>query len=344
MSTKKSFYNFSYLHLINDSDVSRGGAQKILNLLTNDDVGTLTLKDSLIKFKLGVLLWQFFLVFFCNLINRPKCVFIHSRCYLPFSCVFRLFGVEVVFYTHAHYRSHRWLFKYFRCNHYIAVSQAVAVSLKKQGVESSLIKVIPNPYFGEEYYEIIHDNLNYNSFASVGSLRAWKGFKEAINLLGLISVKYDNKFVYSIVGEGSERKSLSLAADSHPNIELVLRGFQEHPFETLRDSPFIIIPSLEEGFGLVAIESIFQHKIVIYSDVPALREICGQDPLSFSFNINSHESFEKAVNKAKSFSDSLSDIKVLIQRQAYIKKHFGLAAFYANHNKFLIEVCSSELY
>jgi hypothetical protein len=346
MSTKMNFYNFKYLHLINDSDISRGGAQKILSLLVNDNknVTTLTLKDSFIKVKFAVLIWQFLLLFFCSIISRPKCVFIHSRCYLPFAIIFRLLGIKVVFYTHAHYRSHRWLFNCFRCSHYIAVSQAVALSLSTQGVEPLLIKVIPNPYFGEKFHETVYENINYNSFASVGSLKQWKGFKEAIHLLGQIAMKYNNKLLYFIAGEGSERQSLSVAANSHHNLELILTGYQERPFETVINCPFIIIPSLEEGFGLVAIESIFQNKIILYSDVPALQEICREDQLSFPFNVNSHESFEKAFIKAQGFFDVLNDVKILKQRQAFIKRYFGLATFYTNHNKFLMEVCNSELY
>ena len=319
MSIEKSFNHCEYLHLINNADFSRGGAQKILSLLLNDKSATLTLNDSWIKFKAGALLSQFFFVIFALIFKKPKCVFIHSRCYLPFSIVFKLFGMKVIFYTHAHYRSHRWLFTLFKCDNYIAVSNAVGDSLVKQGINRSIIKVVLNPYIGGKGYKSQIEANSINYFASIGSLNPWKGFNEAIDFLNVFSKKHDKKTHYTIVGEGGMKCSLRMLSQTIENIVLILKGYVASPFSELTSCPFIIIPSLEEGFGLVAIEAIFQNKIIIYSELPALIEVCGEDPLSFSFKINSFESFERAVLKAQAAFTQVPAEQVLIARETLIK-------------------------
>jgi hypothetical protein len=345
MNTKKNFYNYSILHLINFDDVDRGGAQKILHLLLKQNVGTLTLKDGFFINKIVTLVIQYFFVFFRCFGYRPRCVFIHSRCYLPFVLIFKLFSIKVIFYTHAHYRKHAWLFRLFNCDHYLAVSEAVKMSLIKQAVDKNKIKVIYNPYIGASKKYTIEDNIEYcNVFGSVGSLSSWKGFREGMKFLNQIFIEKKETVQYRIIGEGSEKQSLTTLGEALPQVNVELKGFHSSPFSLLADVPFILIPSLEEGFGLVAIEAIYQNKIILYSDVPALREVCGNDPLSFSFDINSFTTFETAYTKAIEIYHNQKVSNYSDKRQEYIVTKYSQDSFYKNHNQALQDFGLEKIY
>lgn len=345
MNIKKNFYSYSILHLINFDDIDRGGAQKILHLLLKKNVGTLTLKDGFFINKIITLVVQFFSVFIRCFIFRPRCVFIHSRCYLPFVFLFKMFSIKVVFYTHAHYRKHSWLFRLFNCHHYLAVSEAVKLSLAKQGVNKNKVRVVYNPYIGvNKYYNTETKEKKYNCIASVGSLNSWKGFKEAMFFLNQIESVNGEPIQYTVIGEGNERASLTSSSEKLMNVNLDLKGFHLSPFSLLADVPFILIPSLEEGFGLVAIEAMYQNKIIIYSDIPALREVCGNDPLSFLFDINSFNSFEVALKNAFDVYKNQTISDYAQQRKSYIFSTFSQNSFYENHNEALQDFGLEKIY
>ncbi len=333
------------LHCINDDSVARGGAQKILNLLKCDDVKVITLKQFGVSNKIVTLSMQIFYYLITSLFSKADCVFIHSRCYLPLSIVFRMFGVHTVFYTHAHYRKHRWLFKLFECNSYIAVSKAVADSLVLDGVDEESVIVISNPNvmsLVEKKSEAKHYSIN--NVASIGSLKSWKGFDLALSLLGVLSDDRGEVINYSIVGEGPLREKLESLSFDLGLVNLSLLGYCESPFALIEDDPIVIIPSLEEGFGLVAIEAISQNKILLYSNVPALKEVCGDDPLSFSFDVKDIESFKGAFSLAERSLSKLNSNSIRDNRQNRILNEFGIGGFYMKHNKFLKQVIHDELY
>ena len=330
---KQSCYSNKVVHLINDDDSKRGGAQKILSLLENGNSIFFTLKNGIFKNKVIVLIEQLIRVVFSNAIKQCDVVYIHSRCYLPFSLVFRIRGVNTVFYTHACYRKNKFLFKLFPCDFYIAVSNAVKNNLILSGIKENTITVISNPLLLSNSEKQKKNIFYKNKVGSVGRLEEWKGFTYAINALNKCTE--DKMINYKIIGAGSLHLDLQKQAEKLSNVNLELLGHQDKPFDVLNNTPIILIPSLEEGFGLIAIEAIFSGKIVLYSDIPALDEICNQDELSFSFNTASINSFNKAYQKAILCESKFNDVTLYKNRRDKILNNYGIKSFYEKHSDFI---------
>lgn len=338
MFISKNLKSFKILHLINDDDKNRGGAQKILSLLTNSsNTGTLTLKDSVFKSKFTTIVLQFIGLLFSPFSSKPKVVYIHSRCYIPFSLIFRLYRVKVVFYCHANYRFHGWLFRIFKCDAYLAVSSAVIDNLCSHGITRNKIVLIQNPLLLDISEEPMPVQVDLN-FGSIGSLRPWKGFSEAAVLLDNSSVFTERRYNYKIVGEGELRTNLEAKSKQLKRGDLNLEGFSSEPFKKLQNFPFIIIPSLEEGFGLVAIESMVNNKIIIYSDTPALVELCEQDAMSFKFSVANQKSFNEAISQALNLLQKENIVELNHKRKHHIKTEFSFDKYHCLINNFEAEL------
>jgi glycosyltransferase involved in cell wall biosynthesis len=98
----------------------------------------------------------------------------------------------------------------------------------------------------------------------------------------------------------------------------------------------LVQPSLSEGFGLTPLEAMFYQTLVLVSDIPIFREVCGEIP--FYFNPKSSKSFLDALDKMEkinrsnrlelgknwvgkySFRDMVLEIYQLYQNVLYEKK------------------------
>ncbi|HEX8965800.1 MAG TPA: glycosyltransferase family 1 protein [Patescibacteria group bacterium] len=69
----------------------------------------------------------------------------------------------------------------------------------------------------------------------------------------------------------------------------------------------LVLPSLMEGFGLPAIEAMAQHCLVLASDIPSFREICGDS--AFYFDPHSPTSIVKAMQAVLEREITISEKK-----------------------------------
>ncbi|WP_440468558.1 glycosyltransferase family 4 protein [Pseudomonas sp. YH-1] len=332
---KRNCINIRIWHLINNPAPERGGAQKILAKLVGPNEEVLSIQPNsyaFIKFLPNILTTLISVAFKIKR-AKPEIIYIHSRCFLPLSWLIKSVGGKAVFYAHASYRKHLWLYKTFPCDHYIAVSESVKKKLLEHGVIEKIVSTIPNPYIGETHVGTYPSPIEKRlKIGFVGSLNSWKGIIEAINSIYEISSKIKGGISFNIVGDGPLMSKIQKLKYTAPkNVDILISGHQEMPFKVLEDSHALLIPSLEEGFGLVAIEGIYQGKILIYNAIPALREICDNDPLSFSFDIRRSSSLLSAINKAIDSIGSIDDIALSQNRSELVEKKYGLENFTEKH-------------
>ena len=335
---KKNYMNYSVWHLINDPDPTRGGAQRILDLLNSSSAQVFSKLSSggvLTKILPKKIRWVLYLSL--QIFSKPpQVVYIHSRCFLPFVFLFNILNVRTIFYGHAHYRTGNWMFSAFKCREYIAVSNSVRDYFVELGIPPSKIEVIYNPYMGGDYIQSPPPLTSPLRVGSIGGLHTWKGFDKAIKLLERFARNNELLLQYKIIGRGPELDKLSRQASVlPPEINVAFLGYKQAPYSCLLDTPIIIIPSLEEGFGLIAIEAIYQGKILLFSDIPALREICSNDPISFAFNVHAPESFSLALKSAISSLPKIQNIELIEKRKAHVLEKFGLERFLNSHQLFL---------
>ncbi|MCY1398209.1 UDP-D-galactose:(glucosyl)lipopolysaccharide-1,6-D-galactosyltransferase [compost metagenome] len=322
-------------HLINDPNPRRGGAQRVLKEAAFQSDKIFSQKDgqnrSYKKF-LKNYAWVLFLVI--EIVKRrPQIVFIHSRCFLPLSPILRFLKAKTVFYTHANYQKWNWLFRLFRCDQYIAVSDTVKGLLTSNGVPEKIIAVIKNPYIAGSKIPPKPSQAQKINLACIGSLNPWKGIALAATSLSQISSSQGIPISLTIIGEGPERDVISNLPGNSEAFTVKLLGYREFPYEDISDIPIIIIPSLEEGFGLVAIESVYQGKIVIYNRIPALSEVCNDQDLCFPFSHDDPESLVKALKIASNQSTLIFDQDRMKKRSADVLKEYGKEIFLERHKK-----------
>ena len=164
-----------------------------------------------------------------------------------------------------------------------AISKAIAKEAIAYGAKPSRIVMIPNginPSYTNNVkqdvfrkkYNIAHDE---KIILCVGRLHPRKGFQYVIAAMPHILREIPN-VVLVIVGDGPYRRILeTLAKRLRVERNIIFTGYvdEQTKKEAFADADVVIIPSLMEPFGLVALEAMAMKKPVIASNVDGLREL-----------------------------------------------------------------------
>ncbi|CAN8140131.1 Glycosyltransferase [uncultured Thiomicrorhabdus sp.] len=134
-------------------------------------------------------------------------------------------------------------------------------------------------------------------FVSVGSLTSQKGFDRTIRALAKMK---DLNWQYDILGEGPLRYELEeLIEENNVADKVYLRGWIGDVKPFLHEADVQLIPSVWEGFGLVAVEGLSTGLPVIGSNVSGLNEILnkGNGSCFVVANPESISSWVQEINK-----------------------------------------------
>lgn len=198
-----------------------------------------------------------------------------------------------------------WLFErllYARYAHIICISEGVHKSLAKwvgQKIAHRLV-TIPN---GSRIYTLAERTAlqgRLPRLVSVGSLSSRKNFATAIRAIAQLNDEIES---YTIIGEGPERSRLEqIIQNEKLENKVKLVGWCDTIELHLHSADIQLIPSLWEGFGLVAVEGMSTGLPVVASNVDGLREVLDEVNPSVTL-INQAESVDdwiigirKAVN------------------------------------------------
>ena len=178
---------------------------------------------------------------------------------------------------HAYVR--RWMIKYFY-NYAVKV-----INVSQRGARD----LIENFHIDEQKVECIYNPIDIESIEvraqeshvvpagipenlpvilTVGRLTAQKDYPTL--LYAFKTLLTTRKAFLIIVGEGEERESLELLADSL-GIEshILFAGFQNNPYPFFRRAHCFVMSSLYEGFGIVLVEAMACGCPVVSTDCPA---------------------------------------------------------------------------
>ncbi|WP_152207594.1 glycosyltransferase family 4 protein [Marinobacter changyiensis] len=129
---------------------------------------------------------------------------------------------------------------------------------------------------------------------SVGSLTYKKNFITLIRALSYVTDEFER---YIIVGEGPERLRLEkLVREFDLEGKVSLVGWSDSIETYLQDADIQLIPSLWEGFGLVAVEGMSTGLPIVASNLDGLREVL--DPSSISVELVDNFEDPEAWNAA----------------------------------------------
>lgn len=264
--------------------------------------------------------FSFFRIFsFLRYIKRQNFDLIHAHQFHPnfIARLSRLLGgPKVISTVHLVDRRFRpWHFWFdsltaFLCQKEICVSEAVrSFTAKKAPMIKNKLCVIYNGVdFSENKTEqfILPEKLNGKFiFGAVGRLYQQKGFIYLLKAFSILKQKNPNIGLV-ILGEGNLRRSFeNYIIQNQLQNDVFLLGYSFNTSGFYQKINTLVIPSLFEGFGLVAVEAMGRALPVIASKVDSLPEIISDGETGFLCNpsdINSLESkmqevlnnFEKA--------------------------------------------------
>lgn len=180
-------------------------------------------------------------------------------------------------YYHLQYAVlHPWI------KQYIAISQTCGKEMKQRFHTSKrLMSVIPNGVDREEIrasaFAQVLDRHRGTLLVTVGRLSYEKNIKVPVEALSQLC---NENMEYIVVGDGPEADEIHRLAGNNPYIKFTGELQRQDALGYLAMADIVIMPSLWEGRSILQLEAMALDKPMILSDVPALREVFNEDPLT----------------------------------------------------------------
>ena len=201
-------------------------------------------------------------------------------------------------------------------NELISVSKAVAEEITKLGLTDKPIHVIPN---GIDLSKFADTGLSASALTppikllGVGRLSREKGFDLLIEAMLLLPADYH----LTIAGDGPERESLeNLARSIDPNgMSIQLIGKVKDVPKWMAVSDMVVIPSRQEGQGIVALEAMAAGRSIVAANVGGLPETLGNGEFGVLVEPNSASALAAGIQQV--MSDSIRRAKVIEAGQRY---------------------------
>ena len=154
----------------------------------------------------------------------------------------------------------------------VAVGEAVNKNLKEDvGITDS--RVIYNGVVLKETNDQVDEIISYSGIklGCIARLSEQKGLTYLIDAMSLLTIKDIRLF---IVGEGELREELeNKVKELHLQDSVIFLGYRKDIVECINSFDFCVLPSVFEGFGLVAIEAFMNSKTLVATDIPGLNEV-----------------------------------------------------------------------
>ena len=154
----------------------------------------------------------------------------------------------------------------------VAVGEAVNKNLKEDvGITDS--RVIYNGVVLKETDDQVDEIISYGGIklGCIARLSEQKGLTYLLDAMSLLTVKDIRLF---IVGDGELREELeNKVKELHLQDSVTFLGYRKDIVECINSFDFCVLPSVFEGFGLVAIEAFMNSKTLVATDIPGLNEV-----------------------------------------------------------------------
>ena len=154
----------------------------------------------------------------------------------------------------------------------VAVGEAVNKNLKEDvGITDS--RVIYNGVVLKETDDHVDEIISYGGIklGCIARLSEQKGLTYLLDAMSLLTVKDIRLF---IVGDGELRNELENKVKGlHLQDSVTFLGYRKDIVECINSFDFCVLPSVFEGFGLVAIEAFMNSKTLVATDIPGLNEV-----------------------------------------------------------------------
>ena len=158
------------------------------------------------------------------------------------------------------------------------VKEAFCAFYKMDGIE-----VIPNivnkekiKLLAQENSEIKYESGKLNAVL-IGRIHPVKGYDRFLNVVKkLYDDGYKDKIVINIIGDGSDFEKIQ-SINNDLNLDVHFWGKMDNPYKELKNMDLLILPSLYEAFGLVALEALILGVPVLATKTAATEKIVSNE-------------------------------------------------------------------
>ncbi|MCQ9626466.1 glycosyltransferase [Cetobacterium somerae] len=214
----------------------------------------------------------------------------------------------------------------FRFSNIIFVSEKLYDNFKLKKIFINKAKILLNALDKKELYLKSNEKIIEKEYdiMFLGRLSAYKNPLKFIEIVKkTIDLKFDIKAI--MIGDGEEKENcLSMIKEYSLEENIDFKGFKENPFPYLKKSKILIIPSLNEAYGLVALEANVLSKPVIASKVGGLIEVINTEGgilcehteefiVEIVKMLDSNEYYLERVRRAKKNSNKFTKIDDFIK-------------------------------
>ena len=207
--------------------------------------------------------------------NEITIVHTHHRMAAFYIRLLKLINPKLVhvYTAHSIFKDKLSLYRFSLKNAYsIAVGQAVNKNLKDDvGVADST--VIYNGVILKQSNRQVDEIMKFDGIklGCIARLSEQKGLTYLLDAISLIS---DENLRLFIVGDGELRAELeNKVKELNLEDKITFLGYRQDIVECINSFDFCVLPSLLEGFGLVAIEAFMNSKTIVATDIPGLNEV-----------------------------------------------------------------------
>lgn len=156
----------------------------------------------------------------------------------------------------------------------IVVSQALAETVNSVGVPYSKIKVVPDGVDTRFFIPLPYEGRT-NTILFVGSLIERKGVIYLIQAFSKVIEHFPN-YKLILIGEGSQRaecEGLVKRLGLKENVSFTGAQSQASVAEAMRKAKILVLPSTEEGLGVVLLEALASGTPVVASNVGGISDV-----------------------------------------------------------------------
>lgn len=214
--------------------------------------------------------------------------------------------------------------------HTVAVSQAVRENLQKDALIYDA-EVIYNGVKFDKTSRTVKHITNYTGIkiGCIARLAEQKGLSYLIEAMKILEEQPIKLF---IVGEGEWRDKLLAQTERLGLINKIeFLGYRSEVMEYINSFDFCVLPSLYEGFGLVAIEAFMNGKTIVATDIPGVNEIVN-DKNGVLVPVKDSERLAEAIKLLASDS-SLREILANQAKKDY-EERFSYRIFVDSYRKY----------
>lgn len=207
----------------------------------------------------------------------------------------------------------------------IAISRAVKESLVINNIDEKSIQIIFNG-IGDTKPARIYDNRKETfTIGFVGRLDFEKGPDIILESARILAKKIPYQFKICFVGDGPLRNKLDQLVKNY-NLDdyCIFKGFESNPLEVMSEFDVLVLPSREEGMGLVILEAMSLNVPVIATNVGGINEAV-------------HDKYTGLLIE-KENPEALANAIELLMKSPKMKLEMAENAFRVRKDKFSLQV------